>query len=64
MKYILALLTTAILMTSGCTPAALKYAQGRNPGCQVTTLQRTGASTAVLIQCPGQDPRTETFTER
>jgi hypothetical protein len=64
MKYVLALLTIGILLTSGCTPAAVKYAQGRNPTCKVTALQRTGGATTVLIQCPGEDPRTETFTER
>lgn len=64
MKYLLSLLTIAILLTSGCTPAAVQYAQGRNPTCKVTASQRTGSSTTVLIQCPGEDPRTETFTER
>ncbi len=34
MKYVLALLTIVILLTSGCVPAAVKYAQGRNPGLQ------------------------------
>lgn len=64
MKYLFALLTIAILLTSGCVPAALKYAQGRNPDCKVTVSERTGSATTVLIQCPGQEPKTETFTER
>ena len=64
MKYFLFLTTILVLLTSGCAPAALKYAQGRNPGCKVTVLERTGAATTVLIQCPREVPRTETFTER
>lgn len=64
MKYVLSVLMLCILMTSGCTPAAVKYAQGTNPGCKVTALQSTGSSVTVLIQCPREDPRTETFTRR
>jgi hypothetical protein len=64
MKYFLFIVTIVILLTSGCAPAALQYAQGRNPNCQVTVQERTGAATTVLIKCPGEEPRAETFTER
>jgi hypothetical protein len=64
MKYVYSLLTVLILLTSGCAPAALKYAQGRNPNCEVTVLDTTSTATTVLIQCPGEEPKTETFTER
>ena len=64
MTYVYVLLTIASLLVTGCSSAVVKYAQRRNPGCQVTEVQRTSGASIVLIQCPGQDPRTETFTER
>lgn len=64
MKYFLFMMSLCVLMTSGCTPAAVKYAQGRNPDCKVKQLQSTGSSVTVLIQCPREVPRTETFTRR
>ena len=66
MKYLLSILTFSVLLllSGGCTPAALSYAQKRNPACEVTQIKHVGASVTVEIQCPGQDTRTETFTER
>ena len=65
MKYILSILAFSVfLLAGGCTPAAFNYAQARNPECKVTLLKSVGASVVVEIQCPGQDTRIETFTER
>lgn len=64
MKYLYAVLFFLLGLTAGCGSAALKYAEGRYPDCKVTEAQRSSSATTVLIQCPGQDPKTETFTER
>ena len=65
MKYVLSILSFTILLTStACVPQAVKYARGTNPGCQVTELQSSGASVTVLIRCPREVPKTETFTRR
>lgn len=64
MKYLICAWAFVFCSLAGCGSAALQYAQGRYPDCKVTEAQRSSSATTVLIQCPGQDPKTETFTER
>ncbi len=54
-------LTIFVTVFSGCTSAAVKYAEAANPRCVVTPLEQRGDWAKVLVECPGEKPTERTY---
>lgn len=61
MAILVVVLVGLSLVTVGCTPKPVAFAQARNPDCVVTPIEVRGDWARVLVACPDEAPVERTY---